>query len=194
VPSPPRRTGRGPRSASAGASASSRWPGLRLDRRKRVGEVGGVAFGPAGQRVWVSTTDGLRRGLTRFSGRETVRIRLKRGAGAGLAISPDGNRAAVGAIRGARATAIVNLRRNRLRTRVRTGDGSAARRATTASASSTAASIGSPAATATTRRSPTSSTSSTPTASASGGELVVEAHPPGEHRPLGAGELLHVAV
>jgi YVTN family beta-propeller protein len=94
-----------------------------LDRRKPVGEVGGVAFPPSGERVWVSTTDGVLRSLTRFSGRETAKIRLKRGAGAAIAISPDGSRAAVGATHGSRATAIVDLRRRRLLTRVRTGAG-----------------------------------------------------------------------
>ena len=97
--------------------------GLRLDQRKNVGAIGGVAFPPAGTRVFVTTTDGVLRAITRFSGRENFKIRLKKGAGAGLAISPDGTRAAVGATRGSRATAIVDLRRRRLLTRVRTGAG-----------------------------------------------------------------------
>ena len=63
---------------------------LRLDRRMSVGEVGGIAFPPSGRRILVSTTDGALRGITRSSGRENFKIRLKRGAGAALAISPNG--------------------------------------------------------------------------------------------------------
>ena len=84
---------------------------------------GGVAFPQAGSLVWVSTTDGVLSGLDRVSGRPRARINLKPGVGAGLAISPDGSRAAVGANRGSRAAAIVNLNSKRLLTRVRTGRG-----------------------------------------------------------------------
>lgn len=97
--------------------------GERLLRRKTVGAIGGIRFAPSGQVIWVSTTNGILRGLDRVSARERSRIRLGRGVGTGLAVAPDGRRAAVAANRGGSSVAIVDLRRQRLQTRVRTGKG-----------------------------------------------------------------------
>lgn len=97
--------------------------GERLLRRKTVGAIGGVSFAPSGRLVWVSTTNGILRGLDRISASERSRIRLGRGVGTGLAIAPDGRRAAVAANRGGSSVAIADLRRQRLQTRVRTGKG-----------------------------------------------------------------------
>ncbi|MBJ7519337.1 MAG: hypothetical protein JHC84_06550 [Solirubrobacteraceae bacterium] len=96
--------------------------GSRLSRRARTGTLGAVAFSPGGA-LWAASTRGELRRYSRVTGRMLQRIDVKRGVGAGLAISPDGRRALVGALAGSRAAAVVDLRRGRLVTRLRTGTG-----------------------------------------------------------------------
>ncbi len=146
--------------------------GLRLMRRtakttfgKGVHTPGGVAFPNSGSLVWVSTTDGVLSGLNRVTARRLAKVKLKPGVGVTIAISPDGKRAAVGANRGKRAAAIVNLNARRLLTRVRAGPGPvrrATRRRTRASTSATAAARPSRSS----RRSPTNASASSASARA----------------------------
>jgi Ca2+-binding RTX toxin-like protein len=94
----------------------------RLTARSRVSRPAGVAW--RGGTPWVSQQRGRLLALNRISGRVISRISLgRRGVGGGLAISPSGRYAVVGASGRTPVTAIVDFTRGRLSARVRTGRG-----------------------------------------------------------------------
>ncbi|HEV2819175.1 MAG TPA: hypothetical protein VGW11_01575 [Solirubrobacteraceae bacterium] len=85
--------------------------------------IGAIAFPAFGDTVWVATTRGILYGFDRDSGARDGRIDVGEGTGGGLAINPEGDRAAVGPDGGEDALAIADLVEEKLVTRVHTGDG-----------------------------------------------------------------------
>ncbi|PTL56629.1 hypothetical protein [Paraconexibacter algicola] len=98
----------------------------RFARRLKLAGATGVAFGPTGSiaRVLTAGPRGARLlPLDVSRGRLGRPARLKAGVGGGVAVTRDGRRAIVGAAKGRRATAIVDLASGRTIARVAAGAG-----------------------------------------------------------------------
>jgi len=91
-----------------------------------LSQIGAADFPALGNTVWVTTTRGMLLGFDRDSGTRDARIDTGEGNGGGLAISPDGTRAAVAPNRGQTRMAIADLIDEERLTRVRTGEGAGA--------------------------------------------------------------------
>jgi DNA-binding beta-propeller fold protein YncE len=85
----------------------------RVVRQRRLPGARSLAYSPTG-RLWALAAG-------RLAGRSAIHV--GRQFGGGLAISADGRRAYVGAARGFSHTAVIDLRRGRVRARIATGAG-----------------------------------------------------------------------
>jgi DNA-binding beta-propeller fold protein YncE len=95
-------------------------------RRMKLAGVTGIAFAPTGRNAFAATATKKDTTLTTIdtaAGRLGHRIRTARGPGGGVAVSGDGRHVIVGPGAGSRVTAVFDLKRGRVTTRVATGAG-----------------------------------------------------------------------